>query len=123
LFASADKRHEQHRQYFGNGELRAAAALQQGFTVASQPTPEDSVPFPWLRPLDLFESATEGREEMYELESLHAYLQNPSLQEIIPDADPLEDRLSASDRQRFLKALAEVPTISDRLRERLEELK
>jgi hypothetical protein len=60
---------------------------------------------------------------MYELESLHAYLQNPSLQEIIPDADPLEDRLSASDRQRFLKALAEVPTISDRLRERLEELK
>lgn len=122
LFASADATAAETFTYFGNGKLKARAALDVPYRTDLPPAPAAEVSFPWLRPIDLFESSTAGRERMFEVEALHAFLQTPDLQKLVDGADPMADPLTPALRQRLLTALRQSPLISDSLRKELADL-
>jgi len=125
LFHSADRSQANNDTYFGQGLLRARAALDVPFRADLDPTPADSVSFAWLRVLGGLEVAPlgPGRELMYEVEALQIYEQSPRLIEITGGADPATDRIDDATRRRLLAALRDSPLASHALRHHLAGVK
>jgi subtilisin family serine protease len=125
LFSSAAKDVPHREQYFGQGLLRAAAALDVPFRADLAKTPADVVSFPWLRLLGALEAAPvapTGEQLMFEVEALQIYLQSPHLQDLAGGADPQADRLAPADRKKLIEALRASPMVSTALRGRLTEV-
>jgi subtilisin family serine protease len=122
LFSSADRSQADTETYFGQGLLKAAAALEKPFRTDLPPAPADDVTFPWLRILGGLEAATpiDGVEQMYEVEALQVYLVTPQLQTIAGGADPITDDLPAAERRVLFRRMRESPRISRALRSRLD---
>lgn len=121
LFISANATAPDNFRFFGNGTLKSRAALDQPFRTNLPKTTLDEVSFPWLRSLDLFEADTDGREKMFEVEALQAYMSTPSLQELVDGADPTADPIGPTARLRLLDSFSRSPLISQALREKLRE--
>jgi len=125
LFSTARKDLPNSEQYFGQGVLRARAALDVAFPGDLTKTPADSVSFPWLRAIGILEALPPepaGPELMYEVEALQVFLQSPQLQELVGGADPFTDSLSRADFMKLVAALRSTPAISRSLREHLTEI-
>jgi hypothetical protein len=125
LFTSARKDLPDSERYFGQGVLRARAALEVPFAHDLPKTPADTVSFPWLRSIGILEAPPPeptGPELMYEVEALQVYLQLPYLQELAGGADPHADSLSRSDFRKLIAAMRSSPAISRSLRDHLSEL-
>jgi subtilisin family serine protease len=122
LFASADRSNQEADTYFGRGVLKAAAALDRPFPSNLSIAPPDEVSFPWLRVIDVLESAPSGAEQMYEVESLQVFLQTPALLDLVGGADPMSDRLAPPQTKRLINAMQQSPLLSTALRRHLESL-
>lgn len=125
LFSTARKDLPDSEKYFGQGVLRARAALDVPFAGDLAKTPADSVSFPWLRGIGILEAAPPeptGPELMYEVEALQVFLQSPQLQELVGGADPHADSLSPADFRKLVAALRSAPAISRSLRDHLTAL-
>jgi hypothetical protein len=124
LFMSADRSESDTETYFGQGLLRATAALDVAFRSDLSPAPPDDVTFPWLRLLGGLEAMApvEGVEQMYEVEALQVYLLNPQLQALAGGADPVTDDLPAAERRAMFRRMREVPRISQALRSKLDQV-
>jgi hypothetical protein len=125
LFSTARKDLPESERYFGQGVLRARAALDVPFAADLAKTPADSVSFPWLRAIGVLESLPPepaGQELMFEVEALQVYLQSPHLQELAGGADPHADSLSKADFGKLLSALRATPAVSRALRDHLTEI-
>jgi hypothetical protein len=125
LFASADRAVPDRERFFGNGLLRAAAALEVPFRSDLPQASPDDVSFPWLRLLGALEAVgapPTDPERMYEVEALQVFLQTPALQEAVGDADPVTDQLTPAERKKLIDAMWKSPRISESLRGRLNEL-
>ena len=122
LFSSAVKGSADREKFFGQGLLRAAAALEIAFRDDLPQTPADSVSFAWLRLLGALETmpvAPTGEQLMFEVEALQVFLQTPGLQELTGGADPQSDTLSSADSKKLVAALRASPMISKALRNHL----
>lgn len=127
LFSSAGKDSADREKYFGQGLLRARAALDVPFRGDLPKTPADSVSFPWLRILGILEAvpaavAPTGEQLMYEVEALQVFLQTPGLQELAGGADPQSDPLPPADLKKLVAAMRASPAISNALRTHLGEV-
>jgi hypothetical protein len=125
LFSTARKDLPESERYFGQGVLRARAALDVPFAADLVKTPADSVSFPWLRAIGVLEALPPepaGPELMFEVEALQVYLQSPHLQELVGGADPHADSLSKADFGKLVSALRATPAVSRALREYLTEI-
>jgi hypothetical protein len=122
LFTSADRSQSDTETFFGQGLLKAAAALDKPFRTDLPPAPADDVTFPWLRLLGGLEAArpVDGVEQMYEVEALQVYLVTPQLQTIAGGADPITDDLPAAERRALFRRMQESPRISRALRSKLD---
>ncbi|MBO0698815.1 MAG: hypothetical protein J2P46_10505, partial [Zavarzinella sp.] len=123
LFTSAAKDVPDRQTYFGQGLLRAHAALDVPFRADLPKTPADTVSFPWLRLLGIVDAVAApppvGGELMYEVEALQVFLQTPGLEQLAGGADPQTDPLSPADRKKVIAALRASPLASKALREHL----
>jgi len=124
LFNSADRSEPDTETYFGQGLLKASAALDVAFRTDLPPSPVDDVKFPWLRLLGGLEATTpvEGVEQMYEVEALQVFLLNPQLQALAGGADPVTDSLTPAERQAMFRRMRELPRISQALRSKLDQI-
>jgi subtilisin family serine protease len=124
LFASSDRSEPDSETYFGQGLLKAGAALEVAFRTDLPPAAVDDVSFPWLRLLGGLEStsAVDGVEQMYEVEALQVYLLSPQLQSLTGGADPVTDDLPAAERRTMFRRMRELPRISQALRSKLDRV-
>lgn len=125
LFSSARKDVADRDKYFGQGLLRASAALGVPFRRDLPVTPPDEVSFPWIRLLGVLETVPvepAGEELMYEVEALQLFLQTPTLEAIVQGADPQTDTISVAQRKKLIEAIRALPSVSAALRQRLNEL-
>jgi subtilisin family serine protease len=122
LFATADRAVADVATFYGQGLLRADAALGVGFRTDLPKTPADEVSFPWLRLLGALEAApSEGRDRMFEVEALQIYEQSLDLQRITGGADYQKDPLDPFTLKHLIAGLAASPYASKALREHLAE--
>lgn len=119
LFSTADRSHPECDTFFGNGVLKANAALGVPYRGDLPKTPPDDVSFPWLRTIGTLEGLPTGADRMYEVEALQVYLQSPEVQQLSGGADPLGDALTAAEAKPVLTALARSPLASTALRTHL----
>ena len=125
LFSSARKDLPDREKYFGQGLLRANAALDVPFASDVTKTPADRVSFPWLRSTGILEALPPepaGAELMYEVEALQLFLLTPGLQELVKEADPHETSLARDEFKRLIAAMQASPAMSRALREHLNEV-
>jgi len=125
LFSRARKDLPDSERYFGQGVVRARAALEVPFAGDLPKAPTDSVSFPWLRSIGILEALPPepaGTELMYEVEALQVYLQSPYLQELAGGTDPHADSLSRANFRKLIAAIRSSPAISRSLRDHLSEL-
>jgi subtilisin family serine protease len=125
LFSTARKDVPDCEKYFGQGLVRARAALDVAFAGNLPKTPVDRVTFPWLRAIGVLEALPPeptGPELMYEVESLQVFLLSPHLQELVGGADPHGDSLSPADFRKLVTAMRVSPLISRALRDHLDGL-
>ena len=104
LFSSAHKTDEEH---FGQGILRARAALEvrPQFDLRQSRRSEESFSlFRIITGLGLVE--TPPREQMFNLELAQRWLLSPELQEIVPDPAAMP-RLTSDELKRFMSAVIE----------------
>jgi len=123
LFTTADDNVPDVSTYYGNGLLRANAALDVAFRADLPKTAEDEVSFPWLRLLGVLEAAPPtGRALMFEVEALQIYEQSLDLQRITGGADYQKDPLDRFTLKHLAAGLAASPYASRSLREHLAEV-
>jgi subtilisin family serine protease len=125
LFASAAKDVPDLEKYFGQGLLRADAALNIPFRQGLPQTPPDEVSFPWFRLLGVLETVPEtpaGEELMYEVEALQVFFQTPGLEAIAGGADPMTDEITSAQRKQLAAAMQRSPLASRALRDHLAQL-
>lgn len=125
LFSTARKDVPDREKYFGQGLLRARAALDVPFDANLTKTPADRVSFPWLRAIGVLEALPPeptSPDLMYEVEALQVFLLSPHLQELVGGADPYNDSLSRADFRKLVAALRASPMISRALRDHLDSL-
>ena len=123
LFASANLPTEASRQYFGNGFIRANAALDVSFRSDLARTPPDAIAFPWIRLIGGLETPVpDGQDLMFEVEALQIFMQSKNLSDIAGDADPLEDSLGPADKRRIISGLRDSHSASQALRQHLDQL-
>jgi len=123
LFTAADRSIPDVATFYGQGLLRADAALDVPFRTDLSMTPPDEVSFPWLRLLGALEAApTSGRDLMYEVEALQIYEQSSDLQRITGCADYEKDRLDSPTLKHLIAGLANSPYASEALSERMKQM-
>jgi len=124
LFTSADRSVADVATYYGQGLLRANAALDVPIADNLNQTPADDVSFPWLRLLGVLESLAPpaGRDLMFEVEALQIYEQSLDLQKIAGGADYHKDVLDPFTQKHLIAGIAASPFASQALREHLERL-
>jgi subtilisin family serine protease len=116
LFTSAVKADSEH---FGNGILRARAALDVKPFLNLSKTPADKDSFAFLRVITgLGVAEVPPREVMFNLELMQRWLLNKELQEIVPDPDDLE-KLTRKDELKFMEAVIEDQEASLTLRKHI----
>jgi subtilisin family serine protease len=119
LFSTAERPTGADASHYGQGLLKANAALDVAYRDDLPRSPVDEVSFPWLRLAGALEGRSDkasARQAMLETEALQLYLQTPSLQTIADNADPHSDSLERSQLKAFLQRLEELPTASKTLR-------
>ena len=121
LFDSARKNtRDDWKTYFGNGTLDSAAAMkvQPAEEADLRKEPPDSASFPFLRVMSGLGIA-ETSAEMLQLEIVQLTQQSQQLQEIIPDPEIAEDRISSQRKQEFFEAILSDPKASNTLKNSL----
>jgi hypothetical protein len=116
MFSSADKTPNDRLTYFGQGLLRARAALNVPFDATLPKIPRDSVGFLLLRALAGFDRLPAPRARMLEVEAAQLAVTSPRITAVLPDPDTPLERISISDRRRVVRALQAHPSASDSLR-------
>jgi hypothetical protein len=122
LFDSARLGSAALRERLGNGVIQAEAALGRVPAKESElrKQPEDTASFPLFRVLTgLGIAAPDARHRMLELEALQLTQRSRQLEQLLPDPEIDPQRISTSDRQRFMEALAATPGASQTLRHAL----
>ena len=122
LFSSAEKR---NKKYFGNGILRARAALDIAPIFDTTPMPRDTVSFPLIRlflgtsiaPID------SKKREMFEVELLQLIQLDSSLSAFIDDENKEDFALKKgkTTRKRFAEAVIASPVASNSLKQFMEQ--
>lgn len=107
LFASAKNRNADPER-FGRGILQAMAALAVKPVLGLEKSPADSDSFSFLRVITgLGVTGTSARETMFNLELTQRWLLNKELQEVVPDPDVTENRVTDADVRKFMEAVIE----------------
>lgn len=122
LFASADKTPSDCHTYFGQGLLRAAAALAvapaQGLVI----TPPDDVSFPLLRVLTGLGVAASPRDQMLEVEARQLLQRDREIEKTIQDPDLPPKQLDDGEVKKFLEAAIDSGLASPSLKEHLQKV-
>jgi hypothetical protein len=121
LFTSADKMSPDNFKFFGQGLLRARAALEVPFDASLPKAPKDNVWFPLLNVLTGFDQLPATRRRMLEVEAAQLAASSPKVTEVLPDLDEAPEQLSMVDRQKIVEALRMHRSASDTFREFIAE--
>jgi hypothetical protein len=109
------------RDFFGNGMLRARAALDVPPVLTLEKSPESRNWFAFLRLITgVGLAASVPREQMFNLELAQRWLMNPALQEIVPDPDATAD-LPAPVLKRVMDAIVADSGASTALRKHVAQ--
>lgn len=118
LFSSAYKGLKDSKKYYGNGVLKANAALQVQPILDSNPVPKDEVSFPiWTI---LFGSRA-ARQKMYEVEFLRLEHNNRTLQQIFATIGQ-NQQVTAEQKRQIKETVAAMPEASQAIRQLLEQM-
>ena len=121
LFRTADRSHPQTARFYGQGVLKTVAALTVPFNTNLPKTPPDEVSFPWIDILSPGAVAS-GRQRMFEVEALQVFLETERLQELAGGADPIADNPPRREVRRVLRAMRNLTSVSDALRQHLTDV-
>jgi hypothetical protein len=122
LFVSADKTSPDCKTYFGQGLLRAVAALAVAPAQGLAITPPDVVSFPLLRVLTNLGVAAAPRIQMLEMEALQLLQRDREIEQTLADPDQPPEQLDDKEVKKFLEAAIASGLASPSLKEHLKEV-
>lgn len=123
LFSSANKSLKDSAKYYGNGVLRANAALAVAPKLESTPIPKDSVSFPYLTMIFGWDDDDRAipRRTMFAVEMCQIEQNNKEVQNTLAGI-PTNRPLTAEEKTRIKQAFLAVPDISNALTQLLQQI-
>jgi hypothetical protein len=121
LFSSANKNSPESHKYFGQGILRAAAALQVQPAAKLEKTPADDASLAFLRVLmGVGLAASASQDEMLAVEALQLLQREAQLEKTISDPDLPAEQIPEQECKDFLEAAIASELSSPTLKEYLK---